>query len=425
MKNILLIISLLFLSIGATAQNINGRISSSVYSFERFETEQISNTYYRAYQMVNLNINKDKFSLRTYMNLEDDFSKKLEYDPRLRVYNLFLEVRDIMDIATVKLGRQPIYSSVTGGVFDGGLLALKYDDYKLTGYYGANTPAYQKLEIIENFSDNVIAGADFNANLPYDLTLGLSYVNKNFKSQDYNAIRMDNDLNPINVLIRSKSLQYQFASAKLGYSMPEMLDVNLRYDFDLNIFSTSKLELATEYKLNKKVNFDLYYNYREPRVRYNSIFSVFDFGNTQEIEIGGGYQFMKDLTATARFGYVKYSDENSSRLNIGLNSKYGSLSYRKTFGYAGELDAVSLYAGHSFFEGFLTPSVGLSYTTYKLVSSAEKNDLMTLLAGFNVRPYRMLSADIQAQYMNNKIYKNDLRLLFKVNYWFNTNFSLL
>ena len=73
MKNILLIIFLLFLTFGAAAQNINGRISSSVYSFERFETEQISNTYYRAYQMLNLNINKDRFSLRTFMNLEDDF----------------------------------------------------------------------------------------------------------------------------------------------------------------------------------------------------------------------------------------------------------------------------------------------------------------------------------------------------------------
>ncbi|NLH61767.1 MAG: hypothetical protein GX452_10220 [Ignavibacteriales bacterium] len=425
MKNILLIIFLLFLTFGAAAQNINGRISSSVYSFERFETEQISNTYYRAYQMLNLNINKDRFSLRTFMNLEDDFTKKLEYDPRLRVYSLFLEARDLFDVATVKLGRQPIYNSVTGGTFDGGLLALKYDDYRLTGYYGANTPAYQKLGIIENFSENMIAGADFYADLPYNMTLGLSYVNKNFKTQDYNALRMDDDLNPINLLIRAKSLQYQFASAKLGYSLPELIDVNLRYDFDMNIWSTSKLELTTEYKATSKINLDLYYNYREPRVRYNSIFSVFDYGNTQEIEIGGGYRLLKDLTATARFGYVKYADENSSRLNVGVTSKYGSLSYRKTFGYAGELDAVSLYSGYTFFDGLLTPSVGLSYTTYKLISSAEKNDLMTLLAGVNIRPYRVLSADLQAQYMNNKIYKNDFRLLFRVNYWFNTNLSLL
>ena len=29
--------------------------------------------------------------------------------------------------------------------------------------------------------------------------------------------------------------------------------------------------------------------------------------------------------------------------------------------------------------------------------------------------------DLQLQYLNNKIYNNDVRFLFKLNYWFNTN----
>jgi len=35
----------------------------------------------------------------------------------------------------------------------------------------------------------------------------------------------------------------------------------------------------------------------------------------------------------------------------------------------------------------------------------------------------MLSFDIQGQYLNNKIYKDDWRLFFKLNFWFNTIFN--
>ena len=144
-------------------------------------------------------------------------------------------------------------------------------------------------------------------------------------------------------------------------------------------------------------------------------------GNTQEIEAGGDYSFSNNLTLSGKFGYVKYKDENSQRATVGLSTKFGTLSYRKGMGYAGELDAVSAYSAYSFLNGFITPSIGVSYTSYKLSKDAEKNNLMTVLAGCNVRPFRSLSFDLQGQFMNNKIYKNDYRFLFKLNYWFNTN----
>jgi hypothetical protein len=94
-------------------------------------------------------------------------------------------------------------------------------------------------------------------------------------------------------------------------------------------------------------------------------------------------------------------------------------------GYAGEMDAISLYSAHSFFDGLITPSAGVSYTAYKLSQDDATNNLTSILAGINVRPYRSLSFDLQGQYMDNKIYKNDFRFFFKINYWFNTNLGLM
>jgi hypothetical protein len=87
------------------------------------------------------------------------------------------------------------------------------------------------------------------------------------------------------------------------------------------------------------------------------------------------------------------------------------------------MDAISLYTALAAFEGLLTPSFGFSYTRYKITEDDPTNELVSLLAGTNYRPFRTLSFDLQGQYMSNKIYDNDWRLFFKLNYWFNTIFN--
>lgn len=422
MKKLLLVLSLLLLSLDFIfPQNINGRLTSSVYSFERFSVPGVSNKYLRAHEMLSLNLNRDNYSLRTYFNLETDILKDLKTDPRLRVYNFYLDARDVFDLLSFRLGRQPMINSVVGGLFDGVNVKLSKNEYNFNAYYGGNVPPYQKFEMTDDWEHDFILGGKFSTTALKNFQIAVSYVNKNFKPQEYNAVRLDEDLNPITVLIRNNSNQYQFASAEVSYQLQNLFSIDTRYDFDLNLEKTSKFEIYGNYEQIKNLKLNVYYNYREPRVRYNSIFSVFDYGNTQEIEAGGDYTLFKNFTISGKYGYVKFKDENSQRATIGLNTKYGSVSYRKGMGYAGELDAISAYTAYTFMNGFLTPSVGLSYTSYKLSKDSEKNNLMTLLAGLNVRPFRMLSFDVQGQFMNNKIYKNDYRFLFKLNYWFNTN----
>ncbi len=410
-------------AVGASlyAQNINGRFSSSLYSFERYDENDVSENNLRTYQMLNLNLNYDDFSVRSYLNLEYDFVKEMVNDPRLRFYNLYFEARNIMDLATFKLGRQPLFNSVAGGIYDGASLVLRKWDVQLSGFYGANVPAYQKLELIENWEDNYILGGKLSTTALEDFRFAVGYISKNFKPISYSALRLDPDLNPITVLIENKSNQYEFLSGEASYFMKNLVSVDTRYDYDLNFNKTSKFEIDARYEQIDDLGLNVYYNYREPRIRYNSIFSVFDYGNTQEIEFGGDYRIDQNFTVIGKFGYVTYKDDNSSRLGLGLATGYGTINYRKTFGYAGEMDALSLYSAYTFLDGLLTPSLGVSFTNYKLSKDGEVNELTALLAGVNFRPYRMLSFDVQAQYMNNKIYKNDLRLLFKLNHWFNLN----
>jgi hypothetical protein len=224
------------------------------------------------------------------------------------------------------------------------------------------------------------------------------------------------------VLISEKSNQYKFLQGRFSYDHGAAFQFNGRYEYDLNYKKTSRIEFDGISSPVKNWHFNVYFNYLAPRIRYNSIFSVFDYANTTELEIGAGYDLTKHITLNGRVGVVSYQEDNASRFTISANTSFGSLSYRKSLGYAGEQDNISLYLAKSLFDGLITPSAGIAYTSYKLSKDAETNNLTTVMAGLNIRAIRWLSFDLQAQYLNNKIYKNDLRMFFKANYWFNTIF---
>jgi len=425
MNKILTFLLLLVLPSAVLSQNINGRFSSAVYSFERFINPNSSQTYIRSFQTLSLNVNKSKYSLKTRLNLEADLANSLVNDPRLRFYNLYFEGRKLYDLVSFKIGRQPIFNGIGSGVMDGASLKVKYMDYSISGYFGGRAPSYQKLEVIENLSENYIAGGKITA-APIDgLSMKLSYVDKRFHRESYTAQRLDQDFILRPYKVNHKSNQFNFVSASASYKSKYDFDVYTKFDYDLNFDVPSKFEISGDYEATEKIGINLYYNFREPRIRYNSIFSVFNYGNTQEIEAGFDYKYDKNFTVIGKFGNVLYEDDTSQRITIGVNSGYGSINYRKTFGFAGELDAVSLFTAKSFMDGFVTPSIGLSYSNFKLSENSKSNGVMSILTGVNLRPWRKFSFDLQAQYFSNEIYKNDLRLFFKVNHWFNTNLDIL
>lgn len=423
MKKILLF--LIAFSIPLIAQNINGRISSSYYTFERIESKDVSNKFLRSYQYGQFNINKDWFSLRTTLAVEQDLIKNIKYDPRVRFFNLYIEGRDLLGLATLRIGRQPLYHSVASGLFDGINLDLKYWKLKLTGYYGANVPAYQKLSIIEDWNSNYLFGGKLQGQFG-NLFVGIGYLNKNFKSEDYLTTRLDQNYNPVLVLVQPGSSQFEFFNAELGYDLKNA-SLNSRLFYDLNFNKISRFDFNGDFNILKNFSIDVYYAFREPLIRYNSYFTIFEsvVQNNQEFDLGLNYRLNSYFNFTGKFGIVKYNDDNSTKISVGMATPFGMFSYTKNFGYAGELDGISLYSNYRLLNGLLTPSLGLGYSNYKLSTSSPKNSALYILAGTNIRPWRFLSFDLQGQYLNNKIYKSDFRFFFKINYWFNTNLNVL
>lgn len=408
------------------AQNINGRVTSSYYAFERAESESISNKFLRSYQNLLLNVNYDKFSLRTSLSLENDLMKKFDSDPRLRFFSLYVEGRNIADLFSFKLGRQTLFHSIASGSFDGLMLNVNKEYFKVSGYFGGNVPAYNKLELTDQFGKDFIAGAKLNLFPLKGLNVGIGYVQKDFKPEEYSALRLDEENNPYQVIVSRGSSQFKFLTAEAGYTFEKYFSSDLKFDYDLNYARTHKVEFFGSYFQIENLAVNFYYNFREPLIRYNSYFTIFNnIENSSEIELGADYKLNKYFSFSGRYGNVNYSDENSQRITLGVFSRFASVSYRKNLGYAGELDGLALSSAYTFLDGLITPSLALNYSSYKVSTTSPKNELMAVSAGFNVRPWRIFSLDLQGQYVNNKIYKNDYRLFMKVNYWFNTNLDVL
>jgi hypothetical protein len=412
MKTKLLVILFFLLQTIVSSQNFSGRLSSSVYSFERHDVSESYN-YLRTFQTLQLNARHGKFAIKTRLNYEMDIAQEMVNDPRLRIYNLYFEGRNLFNLVTFKIGRISLFNNVSSGTYDGGNIKFKYDGYKLDLFYGANVPAYQKFEITDDWENNYVMSGKLDITAIDNFRIGLSYIDKNYSFNSYETIRLDDNLNPMDYLIKNHSNQFKYASADVSYRLKNNFNIYTRYDYDLNFNTTSRFELTGRYEQIENLGLSLYYNYRAPQIRYNSLFAVF--------EAGADFKINPNCSVTGKFANVTYKDDNAQRATIGLNTKFGSVSYRKTFGYAGELDALSIYTARTFFNGFITPSVGLGYTSYKLSADAETNNIVSLLAGCNVRPMNVLSFDVQGQYFNNKIYQNDFRILFKLNYWFNVN----
>jgi hypothetical protein len=191
-----------------------------------------------------------------------------------------------------------------------------------------------------------------------------------------------------------------------------------RYDYDLNFKKTQRGQLGIRIAATNDLTLSADYIHREPRVLFNSFFSIFDLKAVDEFELGGDYLVNPDIRAFARGAYVKYSGDRSFRYTAGVAHRYAALTFRGSSGYAGELTNLSLQGLYPLWDSRLVPSLGLAYVSYRYDSYSTRENGFAGTLGASVRPMQQLSFDLQGQFLSNRIVKSDLRLFGKVNFWF-------
>lgn len=414
-----------------SAQLMSGRLTTSFYGWQGRDTSLVKQNYLRAYENVQFNVGETHFFFNTNFQVSKDFGTVISSDPDLRLSSLVFQGRDLADMIDISVGRQFVFAGVGNGLMDGGVAKAKFLSgmVGVTAYGGYNVVQSRTINLKRNFSDNALYGAQVLFTPLTDGSIGLSYMNRSRKPEPFKAVRADSLFNPEVIEIEFAPVEEEYASVDAEYTLLRQKDggraifnIYGRSDYDFNFERIARAQLFTRVSVLSNVNVTGEYLFRQPRVAFNSIFSVFETNSTQEAEGGVEYTPVPDLQTYVRYGYVSYTDDQSQRVRLGGTYHGVSISYTRNLGYEGDLNGVSLQAVYPVFERTLIPMIGFGYASYQVSQQAERNSVINGTLGATYRPMQMLSADIQLQWMRNRIYSNDARVFLKVSYWFSNRF---
>lgn len=421
-----LFFGLVLLSASASAQLVTGRLTTSLYGFEGRDSSLAKMMLLRAYENVYVNAATENYSFNMNAMVSNDFGADIATDPELRVNSFLMKIKNIGGLADITAGRQFVFAGVGSGLIDGVSGTARFLDRTLsvTGYGGANV--IQSREIRKNY---IVSNGLFGGQVTYapleEALVGISYMNKRWQRKPYTALRLDSLFNPYAIVVNSRPNEEELGSVDVEYQHNRMLTVQAKTDFDFHSKELSKVQTFARVGVMDNLNVTAEYIFREPRVAYNSIFSVFNINSTKELEGGLEYRPMAKSFFFARFATVDYVDESSQRLVFGGTYDFLSATYTQNFGYAGELNGIAVQAAYPMMENALTPMCALGYASYKHAPSAPSSDVVNGTVGVVYRPMRTLSTDLQLQWMSNPQYSNDMRLFLKLNYWFNEQLNWL
>ena len=417
-RNIFILLALL--SVTATAQLFNGRLTTSFYGFQGRDAALSQQNYLRAYENIYLNAASDDITFTMNAMVSNDFGTAIASDPELRVSSLLVKVRNIGGSADLSVGRQFIFAGAGYGLIDGTMGTMRLFDnmVNITAYGGTNVIHSRDIKS-QWIGDNGMFGGQITVAPVEHGAFGISYMNKRRVRAPYNAVRADSLFNPYIIVVNSLPLEEELASVDAEYEIAKRVILQAKTDFDLGHFELSRIQVFTRVLATDNLSATLEYIFREPRVSYNSIFSVFNTNSTKEVEGGLEYRPSARTSFFARFANVEYVDENSQRFAVGGTYEFISATYTQNLGYAGELNGVSLYAVYPMMDRVVTPTLGFGYASYKHSKDDPAGTVVNATVGAVYSPMKTLSSHIQVQWMNNPQFNSDMRIFLKVTYWFN------
>lgn len=420
MKLRLLAVTLTFSAAQLAAQSVGGRLTTSLYGWQGRDASGAKLNFMRGYENVQLDANSGDYSFATNLQVSDDFATKIGTDPELRLSSLVLKARRIANVLDLSVGRQYVFAGVGNGIIDGADLKSSF----LAGlvgaqvYGGGNVMETRSISWNRNLPDNSFFGAQVTGKPMDNLLVGVSYMNRRRQPDAFTVVRLDSLFNPYLVTLNSTPFVEEYASIDANYDVLQNISVYGRGDYDFNFERLSRAELNARVGVLSSLSVTADVLHREPRVAYNSIFAVFNSNSTEEVEGGAEYLIASTIRTYARYAYVHYRDDNSQRLTLGGSYEFVSATFTRNFGFAGELNGIALQATYPLPDRVFIPMISAGYGSYKLSPEAESNNVLNGSIGLTYRPEPSMSANIQTQYTQNRLYSNDVRVFVNFTYWF-------
>lgn len=394
---------ILFQKISATELKSNITTYFNSYQTQDLYTEE-KTSFLRAYQSFQFDLNQmgtKNLSFHTYFRSTTDFNHKNSTDPSTKVYNAYIDWKNIKKILDLKLGRQFLYVGVGNGTMDGFRFDLK-PRYKvqLTGYVGFQLPEDQWTKV-DSWNKSHIYGGELATTYLKDTRLAVSYVKKE----------------------RGTGPEQHLIGANVTHQHCKLTFFSQFY-YDLVYKKAQNFTLRGDGSgLVKGLYLSAEYQYRRPSIYSNSVFSVFKQDTYSILRFDGAYQVVKNFKFSSEYDLTLYESGNSSRFRLGIEYSYVALGMYLRRGYGGESNGVYGKLIYTLKKNFAF-SASVDYGRYKIDEEHEsKDDAFALASRVEWEPARNLRFALELQDVRNKIQSHDLRLQGKASYRFNIPFS--
>lgn len=407
------------------AQTFSGRFTSAFYAYERSDSANLSQSLARGYQTFQIDFAAKNFLVRSFGQLDRDFSTPLAGDGKARLYNFYLEWKNLAQHADVQLGRQPIFAGAGVGTIDGAQLKIRASrQLRLKIFAGGLLPRDQRAKVIDDIDKNYMAGGQVTWTPNADFNLGVSFYDKKQLRVGYEALRADSIGNVFTQFIEPNDLAYRIGAFDASWYANAKTSFYARSDYDFHAEQITRAEFSARSNVSSALVLTGNYIFRSPRLPQNSLFSLFNVEDNHELEAGFYYQHQPALRFYGNAAGIFYEGDESFRFTVGTDLKYGGVSFVQRTGYAGDLHGVNAALYYPTRTGVVLPSLQLSWASYKLdAAQTERETLYSGAAGLLVRPWKKLTLDSQLQLLNNRYYSHDVRFLFRMQYWFFNKFG--
>jgi len=398
------------------SQSISARFSTSFYSYERHLSDLESQNHFRLYQTARVTVGRlagNKLSFHFYGQASQDIAQDADQDPIPRIYNAYFQWREKKGfLQRVRVGRQRMYGGVVYGSIDGVDATFRVGkNVSVGGFAGMLVPVVNEIEIA-NWDDAHAVGARVSARDIYGAKVLVSFMRRNRRPAGYAELGRFTQR-----IIAFESVEQTLGGLDVYRTLSPRVNVYGRLDYDFEQERVRRGQVTLNLRATNKLDISAEVMHRAPLVDANSIFSVFDFGTTQDYGLRINYRVDQTWFVNSSVGFVRYETDESVRFGVGVRCKYGSFGYNFRRGYGGQNSGVHAAVNYP-----LTQKLGLVASTgiarYGLFDeNSDKSTSFTGSLGINYRAGKHFSLDVLGQGVNNRFFDSDFRIFVKANYW--------
>jgi hypothetical protein len=411
---ILLAVIMLAAPCSASALNLNARLTASLHSWERQDTDSTSVAHNTIHQLVSLRLKDFGVQGLSFHAYGRGFvhAEGSEGRTRLALYSTYADWKGIVKRLDIRFGRQRIFAGVARGTFDGGRATFSLpQSVKLLAYAGVAAPTDRSTRL-GSWDKSHVYG--FRASVRrWKTTLSLSFANEAREAAG-------GDLTgPRGEELNLTTLARRQVGGEIRSTYLSKTDLYGRVDVETVYWKPTRIQVRGRRKATKNLTLSGEFDYRRPPLDANSFLSVFHLKTNKEVEGKATYRLQNDYNMSGSYSVVLFTDDETHRMRLGLSRGASSISYYRRSGYGGDRDGVSLGSRHGI-SSKLSMRGSINYSKYRLSDvQEERNKTLAGVLALDYMEAGKLAASLEGHVLENQTYDYDFRLFAKVTWWIN------